>query len=260
MEPVRADVPQRIEEVLDRISDGFVAFDTAWRYTFVNKVAETYLGRPREALLGRALFEVFPTAAGTSVVRAYQRAVETGQPVEFELLSPVIGRWVSQKAYPTPGGLCVYFRDITEQKRRDNALRESEARYRSIFDHSPDGIFLTAPTGEIFDANPAGCRMFGRTFAEIRAAGRAGLIVENERLAALLEERRQRGHVRGEVDARRADGTLFPAEVSSTIFLDANGETRTSMVMRDLTVQKRAEAALRVLAEAGTVLIRSLDA
>ncbi len=55
-------------------------------------------------------------------------------------------------------------------------MRESENRYRSLFESSVDGILLTAPDGTIFAANPAACRMLGRTQEEICAVGRDGVI------------------------------------------------------------------------------------
>jgi PAS domain S-box-containing protein len=139
--------------------------------------------------------------------------------------------------------------------RAHEALREGEERYRSLADHSLDGVLLTKPSGEILEANPAACRMLQRTPEEIRALGRSGVIdVGDPRLAPLLEERRLNGSARGELTLIRKDGSRVPIEVASAVFLDRHGEPRTSMSIRDLTEGHRVERDLRILAELGAVL------
>lgn len=62
--------------------------------------------------------------------------------------------------------------NLSDRKRAENEVRSQELRYRLLFENSMDAIFLTAPDGRIFDANPSACSMFGRTRDEITAAGR----------------------------------------------------------------------------------------
>jgi PAS domain S-box-containing protein len=127
-----------------------------------------------------------------------------------------------------------------------NALNESEERYRSIFDHSSDAILLTRPDGSILDANPAACDMLGRSVEDIRSVGRAGLVdVTDPRLAHALAERARTGSKTAEITMLRANGDKFEAEVTSTIFVDAKGEQKTSMIIRDVTERKRIEEALK---------------
>ncbi|MGE6757932.1 ATP-binding protein [Corallococcus interemptor] len=108
---------ERMNAVLERITDGFAAFDKYERFTYVNRPAETQFGLKREALLGRRLGEVFsgpPASAMTSLLR---RATAAQVPVEEEQPSVVDHRWLRVVAYPSPEGLSVYFRDITEKRR-----------------------------------------------------------------------------------------------------------------------------------------------
>ena len=251
--------PSEAPEALDRIADAFVSYDREWRVRYMNRSAERYFDRSREELLGRVVWEAFPTIVGTAVERTLREAAARSEPSEHELFSPATQRWVALRVFPSPGGVALSFRDVTEQHKTTEALRASEARYRAMFEHSLDAVLLTAPTGEILAANPAACRLLDRTEAELCAAGRAGVMdATDTRMPAALEERRRTGHVRAEVTCVRKDGTKIPVESSSAVYMDAEGRARTTMTMRDLTEAKRAEDRLRLIAEAGAVLGASL--
>jgi two-component system, cell cycle sensor histidine kinase and response regulator CckA len=132
-----------------------------------------------------------------------------------------------------------------DKRRAEEALRESEERYHLIFDKSLDALLLTAPDGRIFAANPAACRMFGREEREICELGRNGVIdATDPRLAAALEVRARTGSFSGELTGLRSDGARFPIEVNTSLFEDRAGNPRTSMIIRDVSEQRRAEAAL----------------
>jgi PAS domain S-box-containing protein len=175
-------------------------------------------------------------------------------------LGPVHRRWVETRVFPSSDGLSVYFLDVTERKKAEARVRESEAKFRALFEHTLDGIQLTSPDGQILDSNPAACRMLQRTSDEITAIGRAGIVdTTDPRLQKVLEERARHGHARAELTFVRKDGTKFPVEVSSAIFTDAQNNLRTSLTFRDLTEAKRSETALRILAEASGALGSSLE-
>ena len=136
--------------------------------------------------------------------------------------------------------------DITRQKKSTIALRESEEKYRIFFESSMDGILLTAADdGAVLAANPAACNMFGMTEQEICLAGRKGLVDKDDlRLLPLLQQRNEKGKAIGELTFIRKDGSKFPAELSSALFLDAAGKKKTSMIIRDISERKKNEEAL----------------
>ena len=123
------------------------------------------------------------------------------------------------------------------------ALRESEERFRSLFENSLDAIMLTHPEGRVLAANREACRMFRRTEEEICRVGRAGIVdLGGPRLDVLLAERRRTGRVHGELTFVRGDGTTFQGTVSSSIFRTGSGEEQASTTVHDLTEAKAAES------------------
>lgn len=135
--------------------------------------------------------------------------------------------------------------DITERKKAEEQIKESELKYRSFFENSMDGILLTVTDGAILAANPAACEIFQMTEEEIIKKGRFGLVDKDDpRLYELLEKRQKNGNARGELRLKRKDGSFFEGELASTRFLDAQGRERTSMIVRDVTKQKEYEKAI----------------
>jgi PAS domain S-box-containing protein len=135
--------------------------------------------------------------------------------------------------------------DVTERKLAEEALRDSETRFGSLFQSSPDAVFLTMPDGTILAANPAACGLFGWSEDELREKGRSVLFEAGDpRLADVLEERRRTRRLRGvELLAVRKNGERFPIELDSVI-LPGEPE-RAFVIVRDITKRKLAEEALR---------------
>ncbi|HWI58717.1 MAG TPA: PAS domain S-box protein, partial [Bacillota bacterium] len=132
-------------------------------------------------------------------------------------------------------------REHARRKQAEAELRQSEAKFRALFDHSPDAVFLTIPDGRITAANSAACAMFGMTEAEIIQAGRAGLAdPADSRHALALAGRTRTGQMQAELNFIRKNGERFTAEARSVLL---GGELLQSFViLRDITERKRAEA------------------
>ncbi len=133
-----------------------------------------------------------------------------------------------------------------QRQRAVEDLQESEEKYRSLFDYSRDAILLTRPDGSVLDANPAACRMFNRSLEDIRRIGREGLVdAADPRLQEALQKRKSEGGGVAEITMLRAGGDPFPAEITSSMFTDAGGQQRNSMIIRDVTDRRQAEESLR---------------
>jgi PAS domain S-box-containing protein len=241
-------------QVVDALNDAVYIVNTEGRIQFCNATFERLTGHSRAALLGRFSVDLYAPADWPVFLERRCRALRgepvapfleatlyraDGMPIPVELS---ITNYLQGEAI---AGRIVVVRDIQLRKRTEAQLRESETRYRSLFEHSLDAILLTAPDGAVLAANPAACQMFGCSAEELCRLGRHGLTDPRDpRVPAAVAERARTGKFRGELTQRRPDGTLFPAEVSSAVFTDDAGQVRTWIILRDLSERQQVEAAL----------------
>jgi PAS domain S-box-containing protein len=128
----------RLLELIEGIGDAFYALDRSWRFTHINRAAETYFARPRHEMLGQVVWDIFPQSAGTELRRRYEEVAATGTALSFEAEAVgIVGRFLELHVFPFDGGVGVSFRDWTERRRAEIELRESEARLSSLTDNVP---------------------------------------------------------------------------------------------------------------------------
>lgn len=175
------------------------------------------------------------------------------------------GEVVSVEVFPsrTEIGNKIYLHsiihDISEKRKALNRLSESEEINRLIMDNSMDAILLTKPGGSVLSANKAACRMFGMTGEELIRTGLDGLIDKNTPgLQALLDRSNENQFTRGEITLVRKDGTRIIADISSARFNNSSGETFASMIIRDITQNRKAEDKLKSINEFNKTLMQTI--
>lgn len=161
---------ERAETVLQSIAEAFVVFDRDWKYVYVSPSATRLLQKSEAELIGRSVWEVFPALTETIAYEMYHRSVTEQRSLEFELFYPMWNRWFVNRTYPSEQGLSVFVADITERVQTEQALRESEARFRSLFECNmiPMGIWAESQ-GLITDANDALLDLVGFTRSDLEA-------------------------------------------------------------------------------------------
>ncbi len=242
---------EHFRSLIEHSSDVIVVLDTEGTVHYVSPSIQRVLGYAPDDLLGQ---DVLSLIHPDDVARAARARAQLGgqagtaDPVELRYrgrdgswrILEVVGRQLRDDTAFT--GIVLNSRDVTERKQVEAALQESEARFRSLYEQSLDAILLSRPDGTILAANPAACRLFGRSEADLRQIGRRGIVdPADSRVQAALEERARRGHFAGELDFRRADGTRFPAEVSTVIFAGPDGQPMSSWLIRDVSERRAIE-------------------
>ena len=141
----------RTLSVLESMSDAYFALDVDLRIVAVNGAMEHSTGLPRDTLVGAEFLTLFPGAVGTIFEHHYRRAVAERVEAHFthDYSDGRLELVVEVDAYPTGGGVAVFWRDITDRVRAESALRASETRYRMLTEAVPVQVWTARPDGQL---------------------------------------------------------------------------------------------------------------
>ena len=250
---------REFERVVENLEEMIVVVNREYRYVLANRTFLRYRGMTKEQVVGRFLGEVMNPELFAAVVKEQLDEGFRGKVVNYELRQkyPELGeRDLSITYLPVegPGGIdrvaCI-FRDITERKRAEAALRESELRFRTVYDRSPAGIALVdSRSGQFLQVNPKFCEIVGRTEEELLGIDvwsithPDDIVQTREYLRQLAEE--EVGSYETEKRYVRPDGSARWVRIL-VVPMWGKGETRRWQMglVQDITEQKRAQEALR---------------
>jgi PAS domain S-box-containing protein len=242
-------------ELVESIPDGFVALDHDWRFTYVNRRAAEHVGFSPADLVGRCMWELFPSLLGTEQERAYRGVMAERVPVNIEVKGTLSDRWYRMSIYPAGDGVSVFGTDITERKRAEEELRQSEQRLALAASATGIGIFdSNSLTGDILATEQFGY------LVGLRAAAAATTTLSHHYHKDKWAERVHRDDwpgLRAAIDACQSarrpldaeyrvashDGTLRWVNARGVFEHDDQGNvTRFLGVLIDITDRKKAEA------------------
>ncbi|MEH1816953.1 MAG: ATP-binding protein [Nostoc sp.] len=132
-----------LETVIAGIQDQFFVLDREWRYTFVNDRVADVVGIPKEELLGKIIWEVFPDVVQSEFDTQVHRAIAQNTVVQFEYFYAPWQRWFENRVYPFAEGVSIFVTEISDRKQAEKALRESEEKFRNMADNAPFMVWVT---------------------------------------------------------------------------------------------------------------------
>lgn len=223
-----------------------------WEYLRVNKAFEPLTGLKN--IIGRKITEIIPGIKDSNpeLFAVYGRVSATCKPEEFETEIKELSLYLHISVFsPVKGYFVAVFENISERKKNESKIQESEAKYRNIFENSPIGIYQSTPGGKFISVNPAFVKMAGFSSAdemknEIKDIGKQ-LYVDAGIREKFKKEIAQSSELRSlETLIRRKNGELFWASINCRALRGANGEiSYYDGTVIDINDRKLAEEALK---------------
>ncbi|MDO1444710.1 PAS domain-containing sensor histidine kinase [Rhodocytophaga aerolata] len=113
----------QFQDVLESMADAFVALDSSWRYTYVNKKAAAIFNRTQEYLIGKHIWTEFPEGIGQPFYEAYYKAVKEKKHITLKEYYAPYNKWFENRIFPLQDGVAIFFTDITDRVIEEEKLK-----------------------------------------------------------------------------------------------------------------------------------------
>jgi PAS domain S-box-containing protein len=254
-----------LSTILRSVGDAVVVTDALGYIRFMNPVAETLTGWSFKDAFGKNLKEIFNIVnedtkkpVENPVARVLQNNIVLGRNNHSVLISRT-GDEISIDHSAAPirdekgnvTGVVLIINDISDRRIAENALRESENRYRNLFDFATDAIFVQSLQGSIISVNNEACRLLDYSREEFYRLNFDDLLYtqKTEPGKEIIGIVKQKGSHRFESQYKRKDGTLVDVEVSMRLIGLLEEDVIQSFV-RDITERKQSQKEINMLAHA----------
>jgi len=252
----------RTRRVLDGMAEGFGLLDREFRVIDINAEGLRMEARARDEIIGKTHWEAWPGSEDSELGRLYKRAMaeRTALSIDHGYVWPDGRRaWLETRVYPTDDGLALFWRDVTDRKRAEARLAESESRFRALVNASSDVVYRMSPD-----------------WTEMRQLDGRGFLADTEEpsvrwideyifpedrphvLAVIEDAIRRKGVFQLEHRVRRADGSAgWTFSRAVPVFGDDGEIIEWFGMASDVSARREAEDRLR---ESEARLARALDA
>jgi len=238
--------------LLNATSESAMLIDTKGTILALNEVAVYRLNKLNVKIIRMNINDVLPSDVAIPIKKKIDAVISSGEPIQFEdegdgflyanTIYPIFGRHGNVEK------LAIYTRDVTDQRRALEALRESEEKFRRISSSAQDALIMMSSEGNITYWNEAAERIFGYTKEEVIDRDLHRLLVPKKYLEAFTKglegfKKTGQGSAIGktiEMSALRKDGTEFSMELSLSSF-QLEGQWHALGVIRDISHRKQAE-------------------
>ncbi|HEX7722492.1 MAG TPA: PAS domain S-box protein [Pyrinomonadaceae bacterium] len=233
------------------ITDVIIVFDSDGRYLKIAPTNSTYSHKPPDELVGKTQHDVFPKETADLLVSEIRLSLKEGRArrVEYRLQLDGAEVWFDGSVAPLSDNSVIWIaRDITERKRAEEALRESEERYRDLVENAHDIIYSHDLKGNYTSSNRASEEITGYTLEEsLRMSLIDTVAPEYVERAREMTARKIAGEdiTAYELEIIAKDGRRVPLEVNTRLMLENGVPVGVTGIARDITKRKKAEAELR---------------
>ncbi len=247
------------EAILDNMSEGILELTLKGKIIYANPAAVSLTGIPEEKLLASNFTELFHETHRKRIKELLKVTGDTPQTISEE--SPVIlnGKQVSLSIVPVKdeehGSIAVILDDITEHKQAEEALRESEEKYRDIFENVSDFLYFHDLDGNLIDTNLAWKKEYGFSDDDLAHLNLRDLIPERYRnqFDDYLKRVKENGKDEGIIRVMTKDGRERIVEYRNSLVYESTGPIKVRGSARDLTERKKTEETLRKAAALETL-------
>ena len=250
-------IEQKYRSILKNIEELYYEVDLAGNLTFSNDSMSKILGYTNDELIGMNNRQYMDEETSKKVYQMFNQVYRTGVPAkgfDWELIGKDGTRRILETSVSLmhdsegrPIGFYGIGRDNTERKRTENGLRESEKRYRALFEGSRDAIYVTTQEGAIVDANQSMLDLFGYGREEMMGLNVRRTYVYPEDRRKFRQRIEREGFVRDyEIKLCKKDGTAMECLLTATVRrADDGGILGYQGIIRDVTEHKQILNALR---------------
>ncbi len=214
-----------------------------WIYLDINDSFERITGLKKD-VIGKKVTEAIPGIKKDvpKLFEIYGKVALTGEEASFEIYLDTLKTWFKVLAFSLKENYFVAtFEDITERKKAEEALRESEKRYKRLFEQSNDAVFIHDFNGRIIDVNQRVCEMLGYNKEQLLSINIINLHPKKElpNSKKAFHTTKEKGSVRFETRFIKKDGSELFVDISSRIIDEKNSIVQG--IARDITERKKAE-------------------
>ncbi len=229
--------------------------DTEGKFIRVNKRFAMGLEKTEEEIVGKTVFDLFSRKVAEGMTRDDQEVIKSGFP-KLDIIeqheSPIGPRWIQTDKIPVFDennnvvALAGFAQDITDRKKAEEALRESEEKFRNLFRTSRDFLSISNLEGKVIDANDAAREFFGYSLEEIPGIRMGDLYEDPEDRQKLITEVLRNGYMLNqEIRMRKKDGGIIDALVTVSLLRDGHGNPIGFFgSAKDITEKKKMELQL----------------
>jgi PAS domain S-box-containing protein len=260
---------QKMSDILESITDGFYAVERDWTVTYWNTEAEIILKRPRELIIGRSVWDVYPPESHVELFASLHKAMTARISTRLDLYYEPLLAWIEVTAFPLEEGLSVYLKDITIRKQTEQKLKEAKIQYQNLFDRSPLAQWVYGIDDHKFkDVNQAAIAQYGYSKEEFLSMSIKDVKLKEDipELEEVLKEHNRNDHFLRTIGRHvKKNGEIIYAQVDANSII-YEGKAARLVLAVDVTDRLKAKQELvvseqkfKALVQDGSDLLAILD-